>query len=358
MALGAWTRMALCGCLHCSVWPPPCRGVRGLRLTDVATFPNYRDMRERDPFIPTATPKDQRRSGMARPTLEPSPAGKRPRWLKVRLSLNQDFFELRDLVRAEGLNTVCESASCPNIGECWSNRALTFMILGNVCTRSCGFCDVETGRPGTVDADEPRRIAESLQRIGLNYAVITSVDRDDLKDGGASIWAETIQRSKALCPDMEIEVLTPDFKGDHGCIETVVSAGPDVFAHNVETVERLHRVVRPQAAYARSLDVLQHARSLGVVTKTGLMLGLGETNEEVIETLRDLAEIDVDIVSLGQYLRPSEKHLPVMRWVTPDDFALLKGAGESFGISHIEAGPLVRSSYRADKQAKAARDGR
>lgn len=315
-------------------------------------------MAERNPLIPHATPKDQRRSGMARPTREASPAGKRPRWLKVRLSLNEDFFELRELVHREGLHTVCESASCPNIGECWSNRALTFMILGNVCTRSCGFCDVETGRPGSVDLDEPRRIAESLSRIGLNYAVITSVDRDDLPDGGAFIWAETIRKTKRLCPDMEIEVLTPDFKGDHECIATVVEAGPDVFAHNVETVERLHRVVRPQARYERSLDVLAHARSLGAVTKTGLMLGLGETNEEVIATLHDLAAINVDIVSLGQYMRPSETHLPVTRWVTPEDFALLKGAGEAAGITHVEAGPLVRSSYRADKQAKAARAAR
>lgn len=301
--------------------------------------------------------KAGRRSGMARPTMEPSVGG-RPRWLKVRLELKKDFFSIRDLVEKEGLHTVCQSASCPNIGECWSNRALTFMILGNVCTRSCGFCDVQTGRPGSVDLDEPRRVAESLARIGLRYAVITSVDRDDLPDGGAFAWAETIRKVKKACPDMELEVLTPDFKGDHDCISTVIEAGPDVFAHNVETVERLHRVVRPQARYERSLDVLAHARSLGAVTKTGVMLGIGETNDEVVAVMRDLAEIGVDILSLGQYMRPSEKHLPVTRWVPPEEFAELKAEGERLGITHVEAGPLVRSSYRADQQAQAARDAR
>jgi lipoic acid synthetase len=274
------------------------------------------------------------------------------------MTLNDDFFDLRELVHSQGLNTVCESASCPNIGECWANRTLTFMILGNVCTRSCGFCDVQTGRPGRVDIDEPRRIATSLSKLDLRYAVVTSVDRDDLPDGGAFIWAETIRQCKKHCPSMKLEVLTPDFKGDHDCIATVVEAGPDVFAHNIETVERLHRLVRPQAKYERTLDVLRHARSLGAVTKTGLMVGLGETNEEVVETLRDLAGVGVEIVSIGQYMRPSENHLPVTRWVTPEEFAWIREQGMAFGFAHIEAGPLVRSSYHADQQAKAANEAR
>lgn len=305
----------------------------------------------------TREPRD-RRSGPARPTTAPSPAGPRPRWLKTRLSLNEDFFSIQDLVRKEGLHTVCESAACPNIGECWSNRALTFMILGNVCTRSCGFCDVETGRPGSVDPDEPRRVAEALARIGLRYAVVTSVDRDDLDDGGAAFWATTIRAIKAACPSMELEVLTPDFGGDGECVRTVVDAGPDVFAHNVETVHRLHRLVRPQARYERSIEVLATARELGVVTKTGLMLGLGETDDEVVAVLEDLAKAGVEIVSLGQYMRPSSRHLPVERWVTPASFEALASEGRRLGIAHVEAGPLVRSSYRADRQAKAARDAR
>jgi lipoic acid synthetase len=305
----------------------------------------------------TREPRD-RRSGPARPTTAPSPAGPRPRWLKTRLSLNEDFFSIQDLVRKEGLHTVCESAACPNIGECWSNRALTFMILGNVCTRSCGFCDVETGRPGSVDPDEPRRVAEALARIGLRYAVVTSVDRDDLDDGGAAFWATTIRAIKAACPSMELEVLTPDFGGDGESVRTVIDAGPDVFAHNVETVHRLHRLVRPQARYERSIEVLATARELGVVTKTGLMLGLGETDDEVVAVLEDLAKAGVEIVSLGQYMRPSSRHLPVERWVTPASFEALAAEGRRLGIAHVEAGPLVRSSYRADRQAKAARDAR
>ena len=295
---------------------------------------------------------------MARPTKEASPAGRRPDWLKVRLSLNESFFELRDLVEKEGLHTVCQSASCPNIGECWSNRALTFMILGNICTRSCGFCDVLTGKPGAVDFDEPRRVAESLARLNLRYAVITSVDRDDLPDGGALIWAQTIRKVKRLSPQTELEVLTGDFKGDRACIEEVVSAKPDVFAHNVETVESLHKQVRPQARYERSLEVLRHARSLGAVTKTGMMLGMGEPLDEVVSTMADLADAGVEILSLGQYMRPSENHLPVQRWVPPAEFDELAAEGHRLGITHVEAGPLVRSSYRADQQAAAARAAR
>lgn len=308
--------------------------------------------------IPSSTPADQRRSGMARPDRAESPAGDRPPWLKVRLELNEDFFDLRRLVRENGLNTVCESAACPNIGECWSRRSLTFMILGNVCTRSCGFCDVQTGKPGSVDTDEPRRVAEALSGLGLNYAVITSVDRDDLPDGGAFIWAETLRAIRAELPDLEIEVLTPDFKGDLECVATVIDASPTVFAHNVETVPRLHKRVRPQATWERSLSVLAHARSLGAVTKTGIMLGLGEEDHEVIEAMRQIADAGVEILNLGQYMRPSLNHLPVERWVHPDTFAYLREEGMKFGFVHIEAGPLVRSSYRADEQALKAAQAR
>lgn len=301
--------------------------------------------------IPATLPPSERRSGMARPTFEDSPAGPRPNWLKVRLQLNDDFFDLRRLVHENKLNTVCESASCPNIGECWSRRSLTFMILGNVCTRSCGFCDVQTGRPGSVDFDEPRRVAEALNGLGLRYAVITSVDRDDLDDGGAYIWAETIRSIRRLEPDLEIEVLTPDFKGDFDCVATVLDAKPTVFAHNVETVPRLHPIVRPQAAWDRSLAVLKYARSYGAVTKSGIMLGLGEEDHEVVEAMRALADHGVEILNLGQYMRPSSRHLPVQRWVHPDTFAELREIGMKFGFVHIEAGPLVRSSYRADEQA-------
>lgn len=304
----------------------------------------------------------ERRSGPARPNLAPSPAGDRPDWLRVRLKLNENFFDLKKLVGDSELHTVCESANCPNIGECWSSRTLTFMILGNVCTRSCGFCDVATGKPGSVDMDEPRRVAESLTDLKLNYAVITSVDRDDLDDGGAGIWAETIRRIREAAPSTQIEVLTPDFKGALHDVDTVLEAKPDVFAHNIETVERLHKLVRPQARYERTLDVLRHASEKGAITKSGMMLGLGETDEEVLETLRDLAAAGVQIVNLGQYMRPSMNHLPVERWVRPETFDALKQQAMDFGFVHIESGPLVRSSYRADIQAKKAaaamQDGR
>ncbi len=299
-----------------------------------------------------------RRSGMAQPTHEISSAGERPAWLRVTLSNNETYRSVEKLVHDNKLHTVCESASCPNIGECWANRALTIMILGNVCTRSCGFCDVATGRPGPVDLEEPLRVAEVLSKLDLRYTVITSVDRDDLPDGGASIWAQTITEVRKTCPGMEIEVLVPDFKGDKTAISTVVTASPNVYAHNIETVERLHRPVRPQAKYQRSLDTLAHARALGAVTKSGIMLGLGEEDHEVLATLRDLANSGVEVVNLGQYLRPSLNHLPVKRWVTPEQFAFFKSEGEKMGFAHVESGPLVRSSYRADQQAAAAKAAR
>ncbi|MFP4599091.1 MAG: lipoyl synthase [Persicimonas sp.] len=310
--------------------------------------------------LPVVTEKREptgadRNSGPARPQYQnqPDTAGPRPRWIRKRVSMNEEFFETRRLVHDNDLNTVCESAACPNIGECWSRKALTFMILGNTCTRSCGFCDVMTGRPGEVDTDEPRRVADALSNLDLNYVVITSVDRDDLDDGGAGIWAETIRLTKDQCPELGVEVLTPDFKGDLDDVDVVLDAGPDCFAHNIETVEELHRVVRPQAKYERSLAVLERsAKRDDILTKSGMMLGLGETNEQVLATMEDLVAHGVQILNLGQYLRPSPRHLPVKRWVTPEEFDQLKEAGEKMGFEHVEAGPLVRSSYRADLQAE------
>ena len=298
---------------------------------------------------------DDRNSGPARPDyrFREDEAGPRPKWIRKRMSFNGNYFETQRLVEKAKLHTICESGQCPNIVECWSRKSLTMMILGNVCTRSCGFCDVQTGRPGVVDRDEPRRVAETLASLALNYVVITSVDRDDLDDGGAAIWAETIRLCKELAPQMGVEVLTPDFKGDLDDLGLVLDARPDCFAHNIETVEELHRMVRPQARYDRSLAVLGRAAEDGrSLVKTGLMLGLGETNEQVLATMRDLVDHGVQVLNLGQYLRPSKRHLPVMRWVTPEEFAMFKEEGEAMGFDHVESGPLVRSSYRADIQAE------
>ena len=291
--------------------------------------------------------------GNSEPTAELRP--RHPAWIKARLPSGKTFFEVRDLVHGQKLHTVCESASCPNIGECWSRRAITIMILGNICTRSCQFCDVPTGRPLPPDPDEPRRVALALKELGLRHTVITCVDRDDLKDGGAAHWAETIRQVREHCDGMTLEVLTGDFKGNTDDVDTVLAAGPDVFAHNLETVPRLSRQVRVQASYPRSYKILAHAKSRGAVTKTGLMLGLGETIDEVREVLRELASLGVDIVTLGQYLRPSKSHLPLQRYVTPDEFAQLQQEALALGISHVESGPLVRSSYHADGQAELVR---
>lgn len=298
---------------------------------------------------------DERTSGPARPQLQhrDDEAGPRPKWIRKRLSFNKTYFEMQELVKDAKLHTICESGQCPNIVECWSRKSLTMMILGNICTRSCGFCDVQTGRPGIVDEDEPRRVAETLAQLGLNYVVITSVDRDDLTDGGAAIWAETIRRCKELAPNMGVEVLTPDFKGQLDDVDLVLEARPDCFAHNIETVAEMHRTVRPQADYQRSLDVLGHAAMRGTsLVKSGVMLGLGESTEQTLRTMEDLAAVGVDVLNLGQYLRPSKRHLPVMRWVHPDEFDMLAERGHEMGFRHVEAGPLVRSSYRADQQAE------
>lgn len=262
---------------------------------------------------------------------------------------------LHKRVRELNLHTVCQSASCPNIGECWNNRALTIMILGEICTRSCRFCDVATGRPLPVDTDEPRRVAAILAELELNHTVITSVDRDDLRDGGAGIWAQTLRACHELAPTMTIEVLVPDFKGNTDDVDTVLNAQPDVFSHNLETVPRLSRQVRVQARYDRSYAVLEHARNRGALTKTGLMLGLGESLGEVREVIDQLGELRLSILTLGQYLQPSRKHLEVDRYVHPDEFAELKDYALQRGILHVESGPLVRSSYHAEGQAELIR---
>jgi lipoic acid synthetase len=290
--------------------------------------------------------------GQAAPS---EPHRRHPPWIKATLPTKPAFFELRSMVKELQLHTVCESASCPNIGECWTRKALTVMILGDICTRSCRFCDVTTGRPKPADPDEPRRVAEMLSRLNLEHTVITCVDRDDLEDFGAAHWAETITRVKAACPAMTLEILAGDFKGRTELVDVVLDADPDVFAHNLETVPRLSRQVRVQASYPRSYKILEHARERGAVTKTGLMLGLGETIEEVHEVVDELAGLGVDILTLGQYLAPSKQHLQIERYVHPDEFAALETYALAAGIRHVVAGPLVRSSYHADGQAALVR---
>jgi lipoyl synthase len=260
------------------------------------------------------------------------------------------YFELRQRVHALGLHTVCESASCPNLGECWSAKSLTIMILGGVCTRSCKFCDVPTGKPSAPDPAEPERVATILAELGLAHAVITCVTRDDLPDGGAAHWAATIRAVRQRCPDMVVEALTSDFKGDTGAVDLVLEAHPDIFAHNLETVPRLAREVRVQASVERSLRVLQHAKQRGFLTKSGLMLGLGEMPDEILSVMRDLRAAGVDILTMGQYLRPSRQHLPVVRHLPPEEFDQLKREALALGFAHVESAPLVRSSYHASNQ--------
>jgi lipoic acid synthetase len=281
----------------------------------------------------------------------------RPKWLKVRLPQGQRFFELKRLVHEQRLNTVCQDARCPNIGECWGAGTATFMILGEVCTRACRFCAVKTGRPPECDLDEPRRVAEAIQKLDLRYAVITSVDRDDLEDGGAFIFAETIRKTRALCSGIRIEVLIPDFRGSRAALQTVVESKPDVLAHNVETVPRLYPVARAGSRYLRSLELLRGVKCMDgtLATKSSVMLGLGERRDEILEVLNDLAEVGVDVVTLGQYLQPTRQHLPVERYYSPEEFAQLREYGLSLGFRNVEAGPLVRSSYRAERQAAALR---
>lgn len=274
----------------------------------------------------------------------------RPKWLRAPAPVGENYRELKRLVQDLNLHTVCESAACPNVGECWNRRTATFMILGNVCTRRCGFCAVQKGAPLDVDYDEPRRVAEACEILGLRYAVITSVNRDDRKDGGAGLFALTIEAIRERIPHCKIEVLVPDFQGSHAAMETVMNAHPDVLNHNTETVPRLYRQVRLGARYERSLDMLRYAKQLRphVPTKSGVMLGLGETKQEVLQVMRDLHDHHVDILTLGQYLRPSQKHLPILRYIPQEEFNEYKLAGLEMGFGHIEAGPLVRSSYHAD----------
>jgi lipoic acid synthetase len=286
----------------------------------------------------------------------PPTSERKPPWLKVRLRTGPNHAELKSLMRGLELHTVCEEASCPNIHECWEEREATFLILGDRCTRRCGFCDVMTAKPRAVDEDEPRRIAEAVLAMGLRFVVLTGVARDDLPDGGARIWAAAIRAIRDAVPGCGVEVLPSDLKGGERDIATVLEAEPDVFAHNLETVRRLHGRIRPAFGYDRSLGVLRLAKRLraGQVTKSNLILGMGERPQEVPAALRDLADAGCDIVTIGQYLRPTEQHLPVDRWVTPDEFAGWKDAGESMGIAHVEAGPLVRSSYHAGEQLRRA----
>ena len=278
----------------------------------------------------------------------------RPEWLRVRLPSGENYEQLKQLMRSKQLHTVCEEARCPNMGECWANRTATFMILGSVCTRSCGFCAVATGRPMALDWEEPRRVAEAVTQMGLNHVVVTSVNRDEMHDGGATLFAATIRWIRRLNPDCAVEVLTPDFKGSRDALKIVMDARPDVFNHNVETVPRLYKRVRPQAVYERSLDVLSWAKEMrpDKPTKTGFMLGLGETHEEVLDLMRDLRAHEVDVVTIGQYLRPSPQHLPIERYVTPDEFREYAKIGREMGFRNVYSGPLVRSSYHAWDQVK------
>jgi lipoic acid synthetase len=278
------------------------------------------------------------------------PRARRPDWLKVRLPSGESYFRLKGILRGLSLNTVCEEARSPNVAECWGQGTATFMILGDVCTRACGFCAVKTGLPRYLDRDEPERVAEAVSAMGLAHAVVTSVNRDELPDGGASIFAATILAIRSRCPETTIEVLIPDFKGSRESLEAVLAAGPDILNHNVETVPRLYKRVRPGANYAQSVELLRRVKEIapGTVSKTGMMLGIGESSDEVERAMQDLvSRAEVDVLTLGQYLQPTPEHLPVARFVHPDEFRDLARRGMEIGFRHVEAGPLVRSSYHA-----------
>lgn len=277
-------------------------------------------------------------------------APKKPKWLRVKLPTGESYRQVRKLVDNYKLHTICESGNCPNMGECWGAGTATFMILGNVCTRSCGFCSVMTGRPLPVDWDEPERVAQSVKLMGVKHCVITSVDRDDLEDGGSIIWAETVRAVRRMSPTTTMETLIPDFKGEWHNIDRMIEAAPEIISHNLETVRRLTRQVRIQAKYDRSLEVLKYIKDNGQKrTKSGVMLGLGETKEEVLETMSDLRAAEVDILTLGQYLQPTPKHLPVVEFITPEQFDFYKERGLAMGFKYVESGPLVRSSYHAER---------
>jgi lipoic acid synthetase len=274
---------------------------------------------------------------------------KKPKWLKVKLPTGQAYKTIRGITKSHDLHTICESGNCPNMGECWGAGTATFMILGNICTRSCGFCNVMTGRPLAIDILEPKKVARSVQLMKVKHAVITSVDRDDLKDGGASIWVETINEIRKENPETTMETLIPDFKGKLKDIQPIIDVAPEVVSHNMETVRRLTKKVRIQAKYDRSLNVLRFLNEGGIKTKSGIMLGLGETEAEVVETMHDLREVGVSIMTIGQYLQPSKKHLSVLEFITPDQFDKYKEIGLSLGFQYVESSPLVRSSYHAEK---------
>ena len=283
-------------------------------------------------------------------TIDVQKPAPKPKWLRVKLPTGKKYTELRGLVEKYDLHTICTSGSCPNMGECWTEGTATFMILGNVCTRSCGFCGVKTGRPESVDWDEPEKVARSIKLMDIKHAVVTSVDRDDLKDMGSIIWAETVKAIRRMNPETTLETLIPDFQGDTRNIDRIIEVSPEVVSHNMETVKRLTREVRIQAKYERSLEVLRYLKEQGIRrTKSGIMLGLGETEEEVLQTMRDLRGVGLDIVTLGQYLQPSKRHLPVKEFISPEQFKKYEEVGLKMGFRHVESGPLVRSSYKAQK---------
>ncbi len=289
---------------------------------------------------------------------------RKPKWLKARVPGGQGYQHLRKIMDSHSLNTVCEEANCPNMGECWARGVATIMILGDTCTRACGFCNVKTGRPATLDRDEPKRVARSLALMNLKHVVITSVDRDELPDGGAGIWAETIIRTRESCPDLSIEVLIPDFLGDSASLQMVIDAKPDIINHNIECVQRMYPAVRPSAKYLRSIELLKRVKEQGCIAKTGIMVGIGEHDDEVLALIDDVMRLTADhkgpkpsdpcdILTIGQYLQPTRNHLPIDRWVHPDTFAMFKEQGLARGFKVVESGPLVRSSYHADEQAGA-----
>jgi lipoic acid synthetase len=278
---------------------------------------------------------------------------RKPDWLRARVPGGDGYVALKQIVDKYKLHTVCQEGACPNMGECWSRGTATIMILGDVCTRSCGFCNVKTGKPPVLDTDEPRRVAESLALMNLKHVVITSVNRDELPDGGAAIWAETIERCHDLCPDMSVEVLTPDFMGDWDALQVVMDARPEILAHNLETVERMHAAVRPQARYERSIEFIRRVHEGGLIAKTGIMVGIGERDDEVLELMDDIqAAAPIPILTIGQYLQPTRNHLPIDRWVTPEQFAWYEEEGLKRGFKVVESGPLVRSSYHAEEQVE------
>jgi lipoic acid synthetase len=285
-----------------------------------------------------------------------APRAKKPDWLRVKLPIGESYKQVRNLVDTHKLHTICESGNCPNMGECWGAGTATFMILGNICTRSCGFCAVATGRPLPVDWDEPQRVAEAIYLMKVKHAVITSVDRDELKDGGSIIWANTVKAVRALNPDTTLETLIPDFRGQWENLQRIIEVAPEVVSHNLETVERLTKQVRIQAKYHRSLEVIRRLKEGGMRTKSGIMLGLGETREEVIQAMQDLYDNGCDVVTLGQYLQPTPKHLSVVRFVHPDEFAEYREIGYAMGLDYVESGPLVRSSYHAEKHIQSGRN--